>query len=155
MAIVENWLPPSRENWEWICYVWQFFPVVRCAHEMIRAGYELMCGVCVGYGSAVGARVLSAGQNIDRIAVQCSGQGGMGHWRDHGASYPVVHLLHAAKGPWARCLAAALGKLDHGWVLCKCWRTRLRGGSDDVYSLSTTRTVQSLHRYSSTRACRL
>ncbi|KAJ4986496.1 3-oxo-5-alpha-steroid 4-dehydrogenase [Stagonosporopsis vannaccii] len=28
MAVVENWLPPSRENWEWLCYVWQFFPVI-------------------------------------------------------------------------------------------------------------------------------
>jgi 3-oxo-5-alpha-steroid 4-dehydrogenase 1 len=28
MAVIENWLPPSRENWEWICYVWQFFPLV-------------------------------------------------------------------------------------------------------------------------------
>lgn len=27
MAIIENWLPPSRENWEAICWVWQFFPV--------------------------------------------------------------------------------------------------------------------------------
>jgi 3-oxo-5-alpha-steroid 4-dehydrogenase 1 len=28
MAIVENWLPPSRENWELVCRIWQFFPIV-------------------------------------------------------------------------------------------------------------------------------
>ncbi|KAI8933965.1 hypothetical protein NX059_008740 [Plenodomus lindquistii] len=28
MAIVQNWLPPSRENWELLCYVWQFFPLI-------------------------------------------------------------------------------------------------------------------------------
>jgi hypothetical protein len=35
MAVVENWLPPSRENWEWLCYVWQFFPLVSlsCAYN--------------------------------------------------------------------------------------------------------------------------
>ncbi|KAK7532316.1 3-oxo-5-alpha-steroid 4-dehydrogenase-like protein [Phyllosticta citribraziliensis] len=28
MAIVQNWLPPSRENWEWVVWAWQLFPVV-------------------------------------------------------------------------------------------------------------------------------
>jgi hypothetical protein len=29
MAILQNWLPPSRENWELICTVWAYFPLVR------------------------------------------------------------------------------------------------------------------------------
>jgi hypothetical protein len=102
MAIVENWLPPSRENWEWICYVWQFFPVVRCAHARAR---EMDTGlqadercVCAGYGGAMGARVLSAGQNVDRVKIQYPRESGLGHWRDHGASYPAVYLLHTAQG---------------------------------------------------------
>ncbi|KAF2707020.1 3-oxo-5-alpha-steroid 4-dehydrogenase-like protein [Pleomassaria siparia CBS 279.74] len=28
MAIVQNWMPPSRENWELISYYWQFFPIL-------------------------------------------------------------------------------------------------------------------------------
>jgi len=28
MAIVENWMPPSRENWELVVYLFQFFPIV-------------------------------------------------------------------------------------------------------------------------------
>ncbi|KAF2178123.1 3-oxo-5-alpha-steroid 4-dehydrogenase [Zopfia rhizophila CBS 207.26] len=28
MAIVQNWMPPSRENWELICRIWQYFPVI-------------------------------------------------------------------------------------------------------------------------------
>ncbi|KAF2737330.1 3-oxo-5-alpha-steroid 4-dehydrogenase-like protein [Polyplosphaeria fusca] len=28
MAIIQNWLPPSRENWETVCFIWQFFPVI-------------------------------------------------------------------------------------------------------------------------------
>ncbi|CAL3967416.1 hypothetical protein PZA11_003724 [Diplocarpon coronariae] len=28
MAIVENWMPPSRENWELVVYLFQFFPLV-------------------------------------------------------------------------------------------------------------------------------
>ncbi|KAI9829073.1 MAG: hypothetical protein M1832_000096 [Thelocarpon impressellum] len=28
MALIQNWLPPSRENWEIIAWAWQFFPAV-------------------------------------------------------------------------------------------------------------------------------
>lgn len=28
MALVQNWLPPSRENWELVCWIWQFFPLI-------------------------------------------------------------------------------------------------------------------------------
>ncbi|KAF1850017.1 steroid 5 alpha-reductase [Cucurbitaria berberidis CBS 394.84] len=28
MAIVQDWLPPSRENWELICQIWQYFPII-------------------------------------------------------------------------------------------------------------------------------
>ena len=28
MAIVEGWCPPTRENWELLVYLWQFFPLV-------------------------------------------------------------------------------------------------------------------------------
>ncbi|KAM0715475.1 hypothetical protein Q7P37_008973 [Cladosporium fusiforme] len=27
MSLIPTWLPPSRENWEFITYVWQFFPL--------------------------------------------------------------------------------------------------------------------------------
>ncbi|KAH8685597.1 steroid 5 alpha-reductase [Tricladium varicosporioides] len=28
MALVENWMPPSKENWELVVYIFQFFPLV-------------------------------------------------------------------------------------------------------------------------------
>jgi hypothetical protein len=28
MALIKNYMPPSRENWEWVVYLFQFFPVV-------------------------------------------------------------------------------------------------------------------------------
>ncbi|KAB8621887.1 hypothetical protein FH972_025998 [Carpinus fangiana] len=28
MAIIQDWLPPTRENWEWIVWLWQFFPLL-------------------------------------------------------------------------------------------------------------------------------
>ncbi|KAL8694544.1 MAG: hypothetical protein Q9218_000800 [Villophora microphyllina] len=35
MAILESWLPPSREHWELITFLWQFFPVT--IHYLYRA----------------------------------------------------------------------------------------------------------------------
>ena len=35
MAIVDSWLPPSREHWELITTLWQFFPLVCCASAML------------------------------------------------------------------------------------------------------------------------
>ncbi|CZR59579.1 probable steroid 5 alpha-reductase [Phialocephala subalpina] len=31
MALVENWLPPSRENWELVVWLFQFFPLITIA----------------------------------------------------------------------------------------------------------------------------
>ncbi|TVY32058.1 Uncharacterized protein LSUB1_G007742 [Lachnellula subtilissima] len=28
MALIENWMPPSREHWEWVVYLFQFFPIL-------------------------------------------------------------------------------------------------------------------------------
>ncbi|KAI9815092.1 MAG: hypothetical protein M1827_002935 [Pycnora praestabilis] len=28
MAVIEGWMPPSREHWEMISFLWQFFPVI-------------------------------------------------------------------------------------------------------------------------------
>lgn len=28
MALIEGWLPPTREHWELIEYIWRFFPLV-------------------------------------------------------------------------------------------------------------------------------
>lgn len=78
MAIVQDWLPPSRENWEALCYVWQFFPLVRlrcddqtkirCRNGTQKIRRLIMC-VCVGgvvdYGGAMGGGVVPAGQDVD------------------------------------------------------------------------------------------
>jgi 3-oxo-5-alpha-steroid 4-dehydrogenase 1 len=34
MAIIRNLLPPSRDNWDLICLLWQFFPVVSRTHRL-------------------------------------------------------------------------------------------------------------------------
>lgn len=36
MALVQGWLPPSRENWELLVWAWQLFPVVRLLQLLWR-----------------------------------------------------------------------------------------------------------------------
>jgi hypothetical protein len=71
MAIVEKWLPPSRENWELICYIWQFFPIVS-----IRPTCEALCRNTASFVSAVpnmrkdycgsmGSGLVPTGQDVD------------------------------------------------------------------------------------------
>ncbi|KAK4958601.1 hypothetical protein LTR66_013167 [Elasticomyces elasticus] len=38
MALIQNWLPPSRENWELIAFWWQFFPLL-CAGQWFTNYY--------------------------------------------------------------------------------------------------------------------
>ncbi len=33
MAIIQDWMPPTRENYELILFLWQFFPVVSPAPQ--------------------------------------------------------------------------------------------------------------------------
>ena len=41
MALIENWMPPSRENWDLIVYLFQFFPIVSIIRmqQGIRTNY--------------------------------------------------------------------------------------------------------------------
>ena len=52
MAIVQNWLPPSRENWELVCTVFQYFPLVSLFSISRRPTHpwqdvNLACHMCV------------------------------------------------------------------------------------------------------------
>ena len=38
MAIIQDWMPPSRENWELVTFLWQFFPLVL---QDLHTGAEL------------------------------------------------------------------------------------------------------------------
>lgn len=61
MAVVENWLPPSRENWEWICYVWQFFPVV----STLDAHSSTTLIMFTGYGDTMVNRLVPSRQDFN------------------------------------------------------------------------------------------
>ena len=42
MAILQGWMPPTRENWETVCVVWQLFPVVS---SLLSAGDAVADGI--------------------------------------------------------------------------------------------------------------
>lgn len=33
MALIENWCPPSKENYDLVLFIWQFFPLVNTTLE--------------------------------------------------------------------------------------------------------------------------
>ena len=42
MTLSEGWLPPSRENWELLCKVWQFYPLVRLAQYTASSPLQMI-----------------------------------------------------------------------------------------------------------------
>lgn len=74
MAIVENWLPPSKENWELINFAWQFFPIVRstmsaCARREILLPEKAVLTRRAVYRFTMGHRVVPDGQDLHRLKV--------------------------------------------------------------------------------------
>jgi len=58
MAIVQHWLPPSRENWELVCRLWCLFPIVSlfvswkswASLKLIRSKFTALQWVISWYG---------------------------------------------------------------------------------------------------------
>ena len=48
MAIIPTWCPPSREHWELLTFLWQFFPLVRyaiCSNRMTPANASYLANL--------------------------------------------------------------------------------------------------------------
>lgn len=106
MAVVENWLPPSRENWEWLCYVWQFFPLVRlscaCDKHPIQ---DFAKSFITDHSCAMAHRLVPSRQDVNRVAMECTRQDWMGSYGVYRTDNLAVHLLYTAEGT-GHCRAA-------------------------------------------------
>ena len=93
MAIIDSWLPPSREHWELVNYSWQFFPVV-CRDPHRSSSVYPVCS----RSSAVDSHTMDDGlvstrENFGLFTSQSSGQICMG---SHGDSRICsTAILHA------------------------------------------------------------
>lgn len=113
MELINSWLPPSREHWELITWLWQFFPLVRAPYSCIL-GKALTLDI--GHDIAMAIGLLSARQNIRGVSLQYSRENSMG---DNGGTWlydgtlPDVHLTAAE---WY--YPASWTQLAHGRTVC-------------------------------------
>ncbi|KAE8453090.1 hypothetical protein EG329_012277 [Mollisiaceae sp. DMI_Dod_QoI] len=64
MVLVENWLPPSRENWELVVWLFQFFPLITVAQWFIS---------WYGAGKTSGKSILNIPGKIAWITMEIPG----------------------------------------------------------------------------------
>lgn len=87
MAILATWSPPSREHWEWITFLWQFFPIVNdSTFNHIENFADLNHTV---HALSMALLLLSYGQDIYTVTIQCSWKDRMG---DNGSTW-VYNLV--------------------------------------------------------------
>lgn len=78
MPLIPTWYPPSREHWEIVTFLWQFFPVVRYAIRGQRM--SVTNPSFVAHFVPMVHKVLSHGQNLDSIYTQHSGEIWVGYY---------------------------------------------------------------------------
>lgn len=89
MPIIPTWCPPSREHWELVTFLWQFFPVVRYT---IRSNQTISTNTShVVYIAPMADQVLSYGQDLHDICFQHSGPDRLGY---HGGAWLYHTFVH-------------------------------------------------------------
>ena len=78
IIIIPTWCPPSREHWELVTFLWQFFPIVRYAIRKDRMSFTNPSYAV--HLVPMARQVLSHGQDLDRIFLQCPRQDWVGYY---------------------------------------------------------------------------
>lgn len=88
MPIIPTWCPPSREHWELVTFLWQFFPIVRYA---IYSGRTYITNRShAAHLDSMVRQILSHGQDLNRIYFQHPGQDWLGYYGGTGLHYSFV-----------------------------------------------------------------
>lgn len=59
--MAENWIPPTRENWELVVYCFQFFPLVKCSYS---PGTSSPLTKTTGHDIPMGSAMVWSGQDV-------------------------------------------------------------------------------------------
>ncbi len=97
MPMIPTWCPPSREHWELVTFLWQFFPIVWYA---IRRGQlSFTDRIHLVHVVPMARQILSHGQDLDGISFQHPRQDRLGYyggaWLHHA---PVLDVRSAEAG---------------------------------------------------------
>jgi hypothetical protein len=92
MALLETWCPPSREHWEFLVFLWQFFPIVRL-HPQKLTNHSLNFGITV-HTLPMAILLVSYGQDLHRVSLQRPWENWMGYnggtWVHHAIIFDVL-----------------------------------------------------------------
>ncbi len=94
MEILKPWCPPSREHWELLLRLWQFFPLVcQCLLDLRK----LPNSSRTVHNFRMVLLVLPNGQNIHRFSFQYSWEDRLGYYGGPWIHYAIVHNVFAPK----------------------------------------------------------
>ena len=88
MAIIESWVPPSREHWELITFLWQFFPLVYATVDMKSKRAHSDPDHLVSMVD----RLVSPRENVYQFAMEHSWKDWLGN--NGSAGLPAIALHH-------------------------------------------------------------
>ena len=95
MSIIPTWCPPSREHWELVTFLWQFFPIVRYAFPSVQMTSANR--TVVAHFDPMGRQLLSHGQDLDHIYSQYPGQDWLGDYGGAWLHHSFVHHVQSAE----------------------------------------------------------
>ena len=94
MEDLKSWCPPSREHWELLVFLWQFFPLVcQCLLDLRK----LPNLSHTAHNIHMVLLVLSNGQNIHRFSFQYSWKDWLGYYGGPWIHHAPVHNAFSPK----------------------------------------------------------
>lgn len=121
MVLVQGWLPPSRENWSFLVFLWQFFPLVSLflLSQLLLPKSPKLKEVMdtLGYTSSMVLSQLSNGQVLSGFPLEYSWKTRVGDDGITGLHYAAVYHGHATRRKWHQEFAN--GQLAYGRIICK------------------------------------
>lgn len=116
MALIQSWMPPSREHWQLLSSIWQVFPLV-CFLPHTRNIASWLIRKIVGRSRPVHHRLLSHGEDLSRVSLEPAGEIRMGAHGGPRLHQLVVYHVHTPSPEWDP--EPASGELADGGAFCE------------------------------------
>jgi hypothetical protein len=92
MAIIDTWCPPSREHWQLVTFLWQFFPMActLCYEDYMKT---LAKRDYTDHAFPMAFLILPYGQDIYPVSIQRTREDWMGNNGSTRVHNAVVHYV--------------------------------------------------------------
>lgn len=117
MAIIESWMPPSREHWDLILWLWQLYPIVRFKALSSFTWLLTVVSILIVSIFSMASDLVPHGQNLYRLTVQHSWENRLDLDGASGrADTPVPHVCPPLP---KQNINPSPRQLAHGRPLCR------------------------------------